>query len=127
MKTILPIALLFAVAHVATAAEHTEEPIDTVKAHVTSGKALLIDVREQNEWDAGHVEGAILLPLSQLQKGLTAEQRKLLPADKPIYVHCRSGRRCLSGTDVLKAANLDARALKPGYEDLIKAGFPKAE
>ena len=45
---------------------HTKDTLADVKKNVESGKAVIVDVREQNEWDAGHVKGAILLPRSKL-------------------------------------------------------------
>ncbi len=53
--------------------------------------ALLVDVREQNEWDAGHLPGALHIPMGQIP-GKVAD----LPRDRKIIVTCRSGNR--SGT-----------------------------
>jgi rhodanese-related sulfurtransferase len=49
-----------------------------------------------------------------------------VPKDKIIYTHCKAGGRALTCGDILKAQGYDVRPLKPGYEDLIKAGFQKA-
>ena len=48
--------------------EHTKDSLDKVKQQVADKKAVLIDVREQAEWDKGHVDGAVLLPLGELAK-----------------------------------------------------------
>ena len=53
--------------------------------------ALLIDVREQDEWDAGHMPGAQLIPVGQIPSRLAN-----LPRDRRIILTCRSGNR--SGT-----------------------------
>jgi rhodanese-related sulfurtransferase len=50
--------------------------------------AALLDVRENDEWNAGHAPGARHLPMSEL----TARMNEL-PADDPLYVVCRSGGR----------------------------------
>ncbi|MDD2959552.1 MAG: rhodanese-like domain-containing protein [Lachnospiraceae bacterium] len=51
---------------------------------------LLVDVRTQEEYDEGHIPGAVCIPLEELQ----AEAQKLLPdKEQMIYVYCRSGRR----------------------------------
>ena len=50
---------------------------------------------------------------------------KVLPKDKVIYAHCRSGGRCLVAADILKQQGYDVRPLKQGFKDLIEAGFPK--
>src|SRR4051794_11098419 len=61
-------ALLMMAASSAPAQEtgHTTDPLPEVKAKMQAKQAILVDVREQNEWDRGHVQGAVLLPLSQL-------------------------------------------------------------
>jgi phage shock protein E len=106
---------------------HTKDSLDTVKDNVKSGKALIVDVREQNEWDAGHLKGAILMPQSKLKaEGQLPEAIKALPKDKIIYTHCRAGGRALTCGDILKTQGYDARPLKAGFQDLINAGFEQA-
>lgn len=122
----LSLALLSAAP--ATAAEHTMDTLMTVKSRVDSGKAILLDVREQQEWDAGHIANAKLAPLSRFKSETSLEEiKKSLPKDKIIYCHCRSGGRCLIATEVLQKEGFDIRALKPGYQQLVEAGFPKAD
>ena len=109
------------------ATTHTKDSLDMVKANVKEGKALIVDVREQREWDAGHLKGAILLPQSKLNKDeQLPELLKLLPKDKIIYTHCKAGGRALMCGDILKARGYDVRPLKPGFDDLLQAGFEKA-
>ena len=108
-------------------ATHTKHSLDTVRSNLKDGKALLIDVREQREWDAGHLNGAILMPMSKLNKDeQLPELLKLLPKGKIIYTHCKAGGRALTCGDILKQHGYDVRPLKPGYDDLLKAGFEKA-
>jgi len=107
---------------------HTMDSLDVVKKNLKDGKAILIDVREQAEWDDGHLEGARFVPLSKLKKKDAAAEEliKLLPKDKTIYVHCASGRRVLVCGELLKGKGLDVRPLKSGYMQLLEAGFEKA-
>ena len=112
--------------------KHTKDSLEKVKELVDSKKAVLIDVREKPEWDAGHVDGAILIPLSTLGKidpdsEFVQALRKKLPEKQPLYVHCRSGGRCLLASEVLEDLGYETRPLKPGYQQLIDAGFPKAK
>ncbi|WP_057765608.1 rhodanese-like domain-containing protein [Cytobacillus praedii] len=76
-------------------------------------KAQLIDVREQNEFEAGHILGARNIPMSQMKARL-----KELRPDKPVYLYCQSGMR--SG----RAAQFLYRR---GYKDLshLQGGFKK--
>ncbi len=106
--------------------KHTTDPIDQVKSSVAAGKAVLVDVREQAEWDNGHLKAAQLVPLSLLNKD-GAEIPASIPKDKPVYLHCRSGARSLKAAEILKAKGYDARPLKDGYGQLVKDGFEKAE
>lgn len=130
-KTIVLAALAICVLAVrmipVAAAEHTKDTLDTVKAALKDKKAVLVDVREQKEWDAGHIDGAILLPLSQLQKLDADAVAKVLPKDKIVYCHCAVGRRAMTAGDVLKKHGYDVRPLKAGYSVLVDEGFPKAK
>lgn len=125
------ISVSFAVAIIvssAIAAEPTKDTLGTVKQHVAEEKALLVDVRERSEWDSGHISGAILLPLSELRKGNSAEAlAKRIPKDRVIYTHCAVGVRSCAAADILLKHGYDVRPLKPGYKELISAGFKQAE
>ncbi|HZL90726.1 MAG TPA: rhodanese-like domain-containing protein [Pirellulaceae bacterium] len=108
--------------------EHTKDSLETVKKNLKEGKAVIVDVREQNEWDAGHLKGAILMPSSKLKSDKDlAELVKPLDKKTIVYTHCRAGRRAAQCAEILKKQGFDVRALKPGYEELLKAGFEKAE
>ena len=108
-------------------AEHTKDSLDAVKQAMSKQQAVLVDVREPDEWQQGHVQGAILLPLSALEKGVNPQElARILPKDKVIYCHCLAGGRCMEAASLLKPLGYDVRPLKPGYPQLIQAGFPAA-
>ena len=116
----------------ATAAEHTTDTLEQVKQAVTDGTAVLIDVRETGEWKAGHLQDAMLLPLSKLKREkdspeLAKELSEKLAKGKVVYCHCRSGGRVLPASEILMRLGYDVRPLKAGYADLLKAGFNKAD
>jgi rhodanese-related sulfurtransferase len=120
--------LLFSWPAAARAAEHTKDSLDTVKERLKDKSAVLVDVREEKEWDEGHIQDAKLVPLSKLKKEAEAEKlTKDLSKKKIVYCHCAAGARALTAADILKKQGYDVRPLKPGYSDLLKAGFPKAE
>ena len=111
----------------ARAAEHTKDSLETVKKAVAEEKAILLDVREKSEWDDGHVKGAKHLPLSLLKAGAKPDAvAEIIPKGTVVYCHCGSGVRCLKAADELKKLGYEVRPLKPGYEDLLKAGFKPA-
>lgn len=74
-------------------------------------KAQLIDVREPQEFDAGHILGARNIPVTQLKQRLI-EVRK----DKPVYLYCQKSSRSARAAGILR---------KKGYEDIyqLKGGF----
>ena len=107
---------------------HSKDSLAMVKENVKAGKAVIVDVREQEEWDAGHLKGAILIPRSKLTVEEEAKELvKKLPQDKVIYTHCRAGRRALACGELLKKQGFDVRPLKTGFDELVKEGFEKAE
>ncbi len=121
---------LYGVKRAATV-ERTKEPLESVKKNIDAKKAVLVDVREQKEWDEGHIAGAVFVPLSELKKpdasdALIALLAKL-PKDRPLYTHCRSGVRSLTAGKILAEHGYEVRPLRPGYEDLLEAGFPRAQ
>lgn len=91
--------------------------LDEARKLVSSGEAVLVDVREQHEWDAGHAPEAVHMPLGELDAGA-------LPADKPIITTCRSGGRGARAAAVLAEAGLPARSLQGGMRGWHDAGLP---
>jgi len=103
---------------------HTTDTMDQVKKSIADGKAILIDVREKDEWAVGHLKAATSVPLSELKTATQAPAN--VPKDKPVYIHCKSGKRALMAAGILKTFGIDVRPLKAGYDDLKEQGFEKA-
>jgi rhodanese-related sulfurtransferase len=81
--------------------------------------ALLLDVREQDEWDAGHIPGTTHIPLSVLQTRIGE-----LPDDQTILVICRSGNRSQQARDLILAAGLsNVTSVNGGVRGWQAAGF----
>ncbi len=80
-----------------TAADHTKDTLETVKKHIADEKAVLVDVRELNEWNAGHIAGAVFAPLSRLA------DNKEAPPSKP---NCPRTRFSTSTASPVAAAAL---------------------
>lgn len=77
------------------------------RALVASG-AVLLDVRTPEEFRDGHLDGALNVPVSELEAHLDE-----LPAGRPLVVYCASGRRSARAVGLLRARGLDARDLGP--------------
>lgn len=81
--------------------------------------AWLLDVREDDEWVAGHAPGAAHIPLGQL-----SSRGAEVPRDTTIYVICRSGGRSARAAFALAAAGWDAVNVAGGMQDWAAAGRP---
>lgn len=92
---------------------------DELKKGLADGSIVLVDVREPNEYAAGHIPGAILNPLQSFDP-------KALPqtAGKRVVLSCRSGRRSLTALELAqKAGRSDVTAHYPGgFQDWANAG-----
>jgi rhodanese-related sulfurtransferase len=82
--------------------------------------ALMLDVREPDEWNAGHIPGAVLVPLGDLPSRLNE-----VPKDKEIVVVCRSGNRSATGRDtLLNAGYPKVTSMSGGMNQWTAAGLP---
>jgi rhodanese-related sulfurtransferase len=107
--------------------EHTKDSLKTIKSNVASGKAVLVDVRSEQEWNKGHIEGSIFVPVTSLRKGGEPKKfAKVLPKKKILYTFCVVGMRSKTAAYELGKHGYTVRALKPGYDELLEAGFKKA-
>ncbi len=82
-----------------------------------AGEALLLDVREDDEWTAGRAPGAVHVPLGRLVAGD-------VPADRPVLALCRSGNRSGKAAVTLAAAGVDVRNVTGGMTAWAAAGLP---
>lgn len=93
-----------------TAWKIAKKEIDTInritaETLATTSKAdmpVLIDVRRATEYDAEHVEGAISIPLDDINSNLIA-----FPKDQPFIIHCGGGYRSMIAASILKARGWD--------------------
>ncbi len=81
---------------------------EDLEAGLNAEALALVDVREIQEFDAGHVPGSINLPLSRFQPGQ-------LPTDKPVVLICRSGARSATALGRARGAGVaDIRHYRGG-------------
>jgi rhodanese-related sulfurtransferase len=88
-------------------------------AALVDGGAILLDVREPHEWDAGHAPLARHVPLGQLPQRVDE-----IPTDRPVVVVCRSGNRSARAAALLARNGREAANLVGGMHDWSRAGLP---
>ena len=95
--------------------EFTKDSLEAVKQNVDDGKAVLADVRSKEEWDKGHLEDSLFLPVASIRKGkYPPAMTKAVPKDKIIYTFCVVGMRAKKAAAALGKQGFEVRALKPG-------------
>ena len=91
-------------------------------AELLAEDALFLDVREQGEWDLGHVPEALHIPLGVLEDRVTDE---LPDREREVVVYCAHGRRSLAALATLRALGYErSRHLSDGFEEWEKSGYP---
>ncbi|MBW3610131.1 MAG: rhodanese-like domain-containing protein [Actinobacteria bacterium] len=88
-------------------------------AEVRAEGAWVLDVRQPDEYEAGHVPGAHLIPLDQLSTRHTE-----VPHDEDVYVVCRGGGRSAVATEALNGAGYRAVNVAGGTQGWAEAGNP---
>ena len=96
---------------------------DDLRRRLAAGNVVVVDVRPIEEYRAGHLQGAVSIPLNELEARLAE-----LPADVEIVAYCR-GPYCLyapQAVRILRHHGRAARRLQDGYPEWRLAGLPTA-
>jgi rhodanese-related sulfurtransferase len=93
--------------------------VNALDASKAQAEREFVDVREDDEWQAGHIDGSRHIPLGALQ-GRLGELSK----GRPIVAVCRSGSRSAAAVRGLRQLGYDAENLDGGVTAWAKAGFP---
>lgn len=96
-----------------------EISVDELAARIAAGGAVVFDVRNPDEYEAGHVAVATLVPLPEVP-GRADE----FPTDGEVLVICRSGARSGQAVEFLRARGVDAVNVAGGTMAWIAAGHP---
>jgi len=86
---------------------------------VAAGTAVIVDVREPYEWEAGRIDGATHVALEHL-----AARAEDLPKDRAIVFQCRLGARSLMAAQAFRRAGYDAWSMAGGLTAWDAAGLP---
>lgn len=93
--------------------------VSVTDAHERRDDVVFLDVREQPEWDAGHIDGAVHVPMGQLRVRLGE-----VPDDRAVVAVCRSGNRSGVVTEALRGAGYDVVNMVGGMQAWAAAGLP---
>ncbi|MBA4179674.1 MAG: ArsR family transcriptional regulator [Anaerolinea sp.] len=94
---------------------------DELLARMRTGEVVLVDVRPEPEYRAGHIPGALSIPVEQLEARLST-----IPAGKEVVAYCR-GPYCMLSADAvaaLRARGIAAVRLEDGFPEWKAAGLP---
>lgn len=80
---------------------------------IQDSNVVLLDVRTQNEYEAGHIPGAILIDVTQAD--FLPKCKQQLPLDKTIALYCRSGNRSKKAAQLLSQENYKVVELNTGF------------
>jgi rhodanese-related sulfurtransferase len=93
--------------------------IENVDVEIIGAEAKVLDVREDYEWEAGHIEGALHIPMNDLP-----ERVEELDPDEDVYVICRSGGRSFRVAQWLVGNGYSAMNVSGGMGAWLEAGKP---
>jgi rhodanese-related sulfurtransferase len=93
--------------------------VDAVDAESGASGQVLLDVREPDEWEAGHAPGATWIPLGELERARTE-----IPFNQRIVCICRSGVRSERAAEALISWGFEAVNMTGGMRAWAAAGLP---
>ena len=94
---------------------------DVRQAFEERARYQIVDVREPYEWDAGHIEEAVHIPLADV---LAGGEEGRLDRGRPVLVVCKVGSRSELAALMLQARGFEAQNLEGGTEAWMAAGLP---
>jgi rhodanese-related sulfurtransferase len=100
-----------------------EVPLDSADDAINDA-SLLLDVREDDEYRAGHIPGAVSIPRGLLEFKLSNDPA-LEARDQPIVLYCKtSGRAALSAITLKGMGYLHVKSIEGGFDAWLEAGKP---
>jgi molybdopterin/thiamine biosynthesis adenylyltransferase/rhodanese-related sulfurtransferase len=105
-----------------TRSEISEIDATHARERIESGEPVVLDVREQDEWDEGHIPGAVHIPRGHLESRI---ERLAPDAARPVVVYCSQGNRSVFAAKTLEELGYeDVVSLAGGFTDWKRNGFP---
>ena len=105
-----------------TRSEISEIDASQARERIESGEPVVVDVREQDEWDEGHIAGAVHVPRGHLESRI---ERLAPDTSRPVIVYCSAGNRSAFAAKTLTELGYeDVVSLSGGFTDWKRNGFP---
>jgi adenylyltransferase/sulfurtransferase len=105
-----------------TRSEISELDATQARDRIDSGEPVVVDVREQDEWDEGHIAGALHIPRGHLESRI---ERLAPDTSRPVIVYCSAGNRSAFAAKTLADLGYeDVVSLAGGFTDWKRNGFP---
>jgi len=103
----------------------TEMSPQDAAAKVKSGEAMIVDVREKDEWDEGHIPGATHMSRGTIELDI---EEKVPDPNAMIICHCGGGgRSALAAETLQKMGYKNVRSMAGGFKAWKSAGLPTAK
>lgn len=93
--------------------------MDAATAFARRDEVCYVDVREPYEWDAGHIDGSLHIPIRDIQNRFEELDREV-----PVVVVCQVGQRSALVSEFLSAQGYNAHNLEGGLEAWSSQGYP---
>ena len=100
-----------------------ETDVETVRQRLAAGDGrVVVDVREPDEWDAGHLPGALSMPRGVLERDV---ERAFPDLDAPLVLYCGGGYRSALATRSLgQMGYTNVQSMDGGWRAWTEAGYP---
>lgn len=100
--------------------KYIDIPVSEAKIKVDSGEYFILDVRTREEYDAGHIANAILIPQTDISDRLDE-----IPKDMPILVYCKTARRsAIASQELIDNGYKEVYNIEGGIVKWQNAGYP---
>jgi len=99
-----------------------EVTIDETRQRIDSGRATVIDVREESEWAAGHIQGAEYLGRGVLERDI---EQRVPDKNTELILYCGGGfRSALAADNLQKMGYTNVASMAGGWREWKEKGFP---
>ncbi|PWB50384.1 MAG: rhodanese-like domain-containing protein [Candidatus Methanoperedenaceae archaeon] len=104
--------------------QYTDISVQEGKGMIDRGEVFILDVRTQEEYASGHINGSTLLAVQDIPEQELAEKSKEIPKDRKILVYCKSGRRSAQASAILARNGFtEVYNMKGGITEWMNAGY----